>query len=133
MANTPQFAGAINVTSIDSPTTADNVYTGPTSPPTIYTAGANGSIVDIMSFASKGANTATVARIFRLPGGTGSGYVLWEEVTLPTIAAASATVALAPVAAVPRAPALGPNDTLHIAIGTTIASGYAVTVAGNDL
>jgi hypothetical protein len=132
MANTPAFTDAIRTQSTDSPVTADNVYTAPTAPPAIYTAGANGTVVEVIHFKAKGTNVATVARIFRLPGGTGSGYVLWDEVTLPATTAAAAA-ALAPVAIIPVTPLLEPLDTLHIALGTTVANGHAITVQGMDL
>lgn len=117
--------------------TANNVYDGTGTCLTIFTAGSAGDLILGVRFMPAGANIQTVARIFLNNGSTNAtlgNNVLIGDLTLPSLAAASA------VAAVPYFEWVPPSGRLQIKashrilvlLGTTVATGYFVHAYGGS-
>lgn len=101
---------------------------------TVFTAGlTDGSFVQRIRFRSAGTNVATVARIFINNGSdnnVASNNVLWDEITLAATTL-SEVVALTTYE-LPLNFVLPAGYKLNVTLGTTVASGYYVTVIGGD-
>lgn len=115
-------------------TTAVTSYSNNTGATLVYTASADGSYVQKIKFKHLGANTATVARVWINNGGalgdlTGGNNILFDEITIPTNSAASQIAALNGYE-LPLNFALPANYKIYVTIGTTIASGLAISVIG---
>lgn len=89
MADFPKHAATVNLGQ-GQVTTADTSRTAPTTPPTVFTAGANGSIVNrIRIKATATLSAAGTVRFFLKR--SGSYYLLWE-IPMTNTTAVSATV-----------------------------------------
>lgn len=104
---------------------------------TVFTAGANGSIISHVTARPAGTNILTVLRFFLNNGSTSAtlgNNSLIDEMTL-NATTASANTALPlyvwtpPSAGILRLPA---NYKLMVALGTTVSAGYVITVFGGD-
>jgi hypothetical protein len=98
---------------------------------TVFTADANGAFVQRIRFRAAGTNIATVARIFINNGSANStpaNNILYDEITLA--ATTLSEVAALPVYELPLNFALPPGYVLNVTLGTTVASGYFVSVIG---
>lgn len=100
---------------------------------TVFTAGANGAIVDSLTIYHLGTNVATVLRVFAKDGVTYS--LIYEE----TIAAntVSQTAKSVPYEALfngtdRKRLTLPPNAQLVACVGTSLAAGVQVTAFGGD-
>ena len=118
--------------------TADTSYETPTTNPvTVFTAGTNGSRIDEIKVRALGDNVATVLRLFVY---TGSAYHLVHETTLASSSAAANAVTGTDYdilrdtgyEAMPPIPYLDAGWTIIATVGTTVASGWMVTVFGGD-
>ena len=137
-ANTqPIFPLTPNVSG-DKVLTADTSYETPvTAPVTVFTAGANGSRIDAIKARALGTNIATVLRLFIYDG---ANYYLAHEETLAASTADANTVTGADndllrdtgYEAMPPILYLPATYTIVATVGTTVASGYMVTVFGGD-
>lgn len=118
--------------------TADTSYETPTTAPvTVFTAGANGSRIDEIKVRALGTNIATVLRLFVY---TGSTYHLVHETTLAASTASATDVTGTDYdilrdtgyEAMPPIPYLPAGYSLVGTVGTTVATGWMVTVFGGD-
>lgn len=139
---TPIFPISQNV-SWGNVLTANTAKDGTGTVVTVFTAGANGSKIDQIKVRALGTNIATVLRFFINNGSVNSATAnnsLIHEVTIP-ITAVSEVAALADTdvliakndgeVAVPI-PYLPAGFKLNVTIGTTVASGFQITVHGGD-
>lgn len=119
--------------------TADTSYETPTTNPvTLFTAGENGSRIDMIKARALGDNVDTVLRLFVYDGV--SAYRLVHETTLPASTAAADGETGSDIdvlrntgyEAVPVIPYLPAGYEIVGTIGTTVASGWMVTVFGGD-
>lgn len=127
-------------------TTADTSLTAPTTAGVVaFTAGANGSKIDGMKVRALGTNVATVLRIFVNDGqGTAAtNFILVYEVALsasaasPSASAQASDILLLPInydnmgsGVLP--PYLASGQKIYVSLGTTVATGLAVTTFGGD-
>jgi len=118
--------------------TADTSYETPTTNGvTVFTAGTEGSRIDEIKVRALGDNIATVLRLFIY---TGSAYHLVHETTLASSSAAADAVTGTDYdilrdtgyEAMPPIPYLEGGWTIIATVGTTVASGWMVTVFGGD-
>lgn len=133
--NNPIFLATPNAGGIGNAAiaTANTAKDGTGTVLTVFTAGANGSWCDYLTFRAIGTNIATVARAFLNNGGANSSAtnnILIGEITL------SATT-LSEVAALtdyilPIRRFLPASYKINVTIGTTVAAGYMVSAAGGD-
>lgn len=111
--------------------TANTAMDGTGTVLTVFTAGSEGSYVSRMRFRATGTNIATVARIFINNGSTNAtpaNNILFAEITLAATTA-SANSALADYE-LPLGFALPAGYKLNVTVGTTVASGYMISVLG---
>ena len=111
--------------------TANTAMDGTGTVLTVFTAGSEGSYVSRMRFRAIGTNIATVARVFINNGSTNAtpaNNVLFSEITLAATTA-SANSALAEYE-MPLGFALPAGYKLNVTVGTTVASGYMISVLG---
>ncbi len=117
---------------------ADTSYETPvTHPVTLFTAGENGARIDQIKARALGENIATVLRLFVHDG---SSYMLIHEVGLPVSTAAADAETGSDIdilrdtgyEAVPPIPYLPAGYSLVGTVGTTVASGWMVTVFGGE-
>jgi hypothetical protein len=100
----------------------------------IFTAGINGARIDQIKIRALGTNVATAVRLFINNGNDHTVPVnnaLIYEVTAPATTA-SPTAALNDILITPPVQFLPPGYKLMAAIGTAVAAGIQVTVAGAD-
>jgi len=100
---------------------------------TVFTAGANGSYVQRLIARPVGTNVASVLRVFLNNGSsaaTQSNNCLIAEAALPSTSL-SQTGMMSPVE-LPLNFALPAGYKIMVAIGTTVAAGYRVSVIGGD-
>lgn len=131
--NDPIFskAGAIGQTT--GITAAQNTYDGAGANDTlVFTAGADGAFVQRLRFKAKGANTASVARVYLNNGsaqGTAGNNTFYGEISLPATTA-SAVVATPDIDYVLNF-AIPATWRIYVGLGTAVAAGWTVTtVAG---
>ena len=129
--NTPKVSGGKVIT-------ADTSYENPvTNPVTLYTAGANGARIDQIKARALGDNIATVLRLYVYDG---ASYMLAHEAGLPASTASADGETGSDIdilrdtgyEAVPPVPYLPAGYSLVGTVGTTVASGWMVTVFGGD-
>lgn len=112
-------------------TTANTAKDGTGTVLTCFTAGVDGGFVQRIRFRSAGTNIATVARVFINNGSTNAtaaNNILYDEITLA--ATTLSETAAQPVYELPLNFALPAGYVLNVALGTTIAAGYYVSVIG---
>lgn len=118
--------------------TADTAYETPsTNPVTVFTAGSDGSRVDAIKVRALGTNIDTVLRLFIY---TGSTYYLMYEIQLSASTASADNITGTDIdllrdtgyEAMPVIPYLPATYTIVATVGTTVASGWMVTVFGGD-
>lgn len=106
---------------------------------TVFTAGAEGSPVDLIKIRQLGTNIATVLRIFINNGGANStpaNNSLFHEVDIPAVTVTE-TAAQADIllkfdgVSLPRLVMKGGHK-LNVTLGTAIAAGLQITVTGGD-
>lgn len=116
--------------------TADTSYENPvTYPVTLFTAGENGSRIDQIKARALGDNVATVLRLFVYDG---ASYMLAHEAGLPSSVADEDGETGSDIdilrdtgyEAIPPVPYLPAGYSLVATVGTTVASGWMVTVFG---
>lgn len=127
-------------------TTADTSLTVPTTAGAVLlTAGTNGTKIDGIKVRALGINVATVLRIF-VNDGVGilaTNFSLVDEVALSastastTASAQTADIKLFPInfdtmggGEIP--PYLAAGQKIYVALGTTVAAGYAITAFSGD-
>ena len=115
-------------------TTGNNNYDGTNGAVvSIYTAGANGSYVRMVTCEAAGTNIATVARFWINNGstsGTAANNSLFIQVSLPaTTASASAATSHIEIPFNIQLPA---GYKIYWVIGTTVAAGWIATAHGGD-
>jgi hypothetical protein len=126
---------------VSTGTAANTATDGTGTVATIFTADAtNGGRVERLRFRAKGANVATVCRIFinnGLTNATAANNTLYAEITLPITALSQVAASLlqefpqiggADQTAFPLV--LPPGYTLTCTLGTAVATGYSVTACG---
>jgi len=113
-------------------TTANTAKNGTGTVLNVFTADAtNGGFVQRIRFRSAGANITTVARVFINNGAdstVAANNVLYDEITLT--ATTLSEVGAQPTYELPLNFALPPGYKLNVTLGTTIATGYFVSVIG---
>ena len=101
---------------------------------TVFTADAtDGSWVRSMVWQPAGTNIATVGRIFINNGSTNAtpaNNIYYGQLTLPATTNSETAALFAPV--FPLGIWLPPGYKLNCTVGTTVASGYYITVVGGD-
>lgn len=100
---------------------------------TVFTAGANGSFVVRLRCRAIGTNIQTVLRVFINNGSTNAtiaNNIFWDEVTIP--ATTVATNAAIPVTEIGLGFGLPAGFKINVALGTTVAAGYFISVIGGD-
>lgn len=123
---------------------ADTSYEAPTtSGVLVFTAGVNGSRIDQIRARALGTNAATVLRIF-INDGLGPGVsnfaLVYEKSLTASTASASAETGTDIDLLVEKSPGekhcpievLPPGYKIYASVGTTVASGYMVSVHGGD-
>lgn len=130
---TPIFTGTPRTSYITTGVNANTALDGTGTVATAFTAGANGSVVQQISFLCMGTCVATVARVFINNGSTnataGNNALVYE---VPIIAnTLSQTAASVPVYISPNF-ILPAGYKINITIGTAIAAGVMVTCFGGD-
>lgn len=130
---TPVFTGTPRISYLTTGTAANTNLDGTGTVATIFTAGANGSIVQQISLWNLGTNVATVIRLFVNNGSTNTvaaNNALIYEVAIAanTVSqtAASATYIIAPNIILPA------GYKINATTGTAIASGVMVACQGGD-
>lgn len=136
VANTsPIFTLTPNITVGQTVQTANTAKDGTGTVVTVFTAGANGSLLKGVVFRATGTNTASVGRIFVNNGSTNAtagNNTLIGEITL-TGTTLSEVAALASYEWVPPPNFCLPNGyKINVTIGTTVAATWAVTGYGGD-
>lgn len=120
-------------------TAANTAKDGSGSVVTVFTAGTEGSPVDLIKIRQLGTNIATVLRIFINNGGANStpaNNSLFHEVDIPAVTVTE-TAAQADIllkfdgVSLPRLVMKGGHK-LNVTLGTAIAAGLQVTAAGGD-
>lgn len=113
--------------------TANTAMDGTGTQVTVYTAGANGARVDKLRCKALGTNVQTVLRVFVNNGATNAtpaNNSLIAELTLPATTASNTGGALDRELLLDVA--LPATYVLNCAIGTTVATGWAITAEGGD-
>jgi hypothetical protein len=119
--------------------TADTSYETPTTNPvTVFTAGENGSRIDAIKVRALGTNIDTVLRLFIYDNV--SVYYLAYEIQLAASTAAADNITGTDVdllrdtgyEAMPVIPYLPAGYKIIATVGTTVATGWMVTVFGGD-
>ncbi|ACL77321.1 hypothetical protein [Ruminiclostridium cellulolyticum] len=144
-ANTiPIYPITPHVSSITLLTADTNFKTPATNGKVLVTAGTNGTRIDAVKVRALGTNVATVLRIFWNDGlgveEANFSLVYEVELTATTVQTSKITgvdTVLLPInyandgnGVLP--PALNAGQKLYVSLGTTVASGYAVTFMGGD-
>lgn len=134
-ANTaPIFSRIAHINWVNSITAANTARDGTGTVDTVFTADAvNGSFVNKLVIRPRGTNVATVLRVFLnngLTNATAANNVLISEAGL-VATTASETAAVIGVE-LPLNLAVPPGYRLNVTLGTAVAAGFAVTVAGGD-
>lgn len=116
-------------------TSAQNTYDGAGANDTlVFTADAtNGSYVQRIRFKAKGANVATVARVYINNGstnGTAGNNTFYGEISLPATSASAS--AATPDIDYPMNLALKPGFRIYVGLGTAVSAGWVPTVIGGD-
>ncbi len=125
--------------------TADTNFKAPvTNGKVLVTAGTNGTRIDAVKIRALGTNVATVLRIFWNDGlGVDeANFSLVHEVALAATTVQTANLTGVDTVLLPinyandgngvLPPALNAGQKLYVSLGTTVASGYAVTFMGGD-
>lgn len=94
---------------------------------TLFSAGTSGSRLDRIAFRSKGANVASVARIF-IHDGTNSHLV--DEIDLP--ATTVTELAAKPLEDYAQPIELPNGYSIQVTLGTAVSDGWEVTAFGGD-
>jgi len=113
--------------------TANTAKDGTGTTSTIFTAGADGAIVQRVRASALGTNTASVLRIFVNNGSTpatATNNTLFAEISLPGTTL-SEVGSLIPIDVALNLP-LPAGYRLLAAIGTTVAAGWAITAVGGS-
>lgn len=125
--------------------TADTSFTAPTTAGAILiTGGTNGTRIDGIKVRALGTNVATVLRIFFCDGlGTAAtNFALVHEIALAATTSATSAITgvdtlLLPInydnagnGAIP--PYLKSGQKIYVSLGTTVASGFAISCYGGD-
>lgn len=142
MATSPQYAATMKTT-WGTVTTANTAKDGTGTVVTVATGGSNGSIINKIEVRALGTNVATAMRFFVNNGSTNATATNNSLVYEATIASTtlSEVTALADniidvtrgATTEPAVPFLPPGYKINVTIGTTVASGLAVTVFYSDL
>lgn len=99
----------------------------------VFTAGADGSVVDKVIVRPLGTNVATVMRFWlnnASTTGTAANNSLIHEVTMP--ATTVSEVAAQPLTECLAGLHIDPNHKLYVTVGTGVAAGFHVTVLAGD-
>jgi hypothetical protein len=132
---TPKFSGGV-VTTAD--TTASKNHDGTSSGAVlVFTAGTNGARVDEIQALHLGTNVATALRIFVNNGSdptVATNNFLYKDVTAAanTISEVAGITPISILSGANSALVLPAGYRLYAVVGTTIATGLAVTVVGGD-
>lgn len=113
--------------------TANTAMDGTGAQVPVYTAGANGARVDKLRCKALGTNVQTVLRVFVNNGATNAtptNNTLIAELTLPATTASGTNGALDRELLLDIA--LPASYVLNCTIGTTVATGWAITAEGGD-
>lgn len=133
-ANTsPVFALAPNI-GFATITAANTATDGTGTVATIFTAGANGSLVERVKCVPMGTNTASKAYIFINNGGattTAANNALWLDLVLAAATASNTALIGAPVEVVMALP-LKASYLLTATLATAVAAGVKITAIGAD-
>ena len=115
-------------------TTANTAKDGTGTVLTVFTADAtDGSWVRSMIWQPAGTNIATVGRIFINNGATNAtaaNNIYFGQITLPATTNSETAALFAPV--FPLGMWLPPGYKLNCVVGTTVASGFYISVVGGD-
>lgn len=123
-------------------TTANTAHDGTGTMTTVFTAGANGSVVDKIAITSLGTNVATVLRLF-INNGSDSTVAANNSLVFEKTIDATALSEVAELTTYelltdkgsnqfPPIPFLPAGYKINCTIGTTVAGGIQVTVFGGD-
>jgi hypothetical protein len=130
---TPVFTGTPHTAYISTGVNANTALDGTGTVATVYTAGANGSIVQAITCLCMGTSVATVLRLFINNGSTNvtaSNNALVAEIAIPantlSQTAASIPQVIAPNIILPA------GYKINCTIGTAIAAGIMVCAQGGD-
>jgi len=133
-ANTaPIYSKVPKVGQVSEIKTANTAKDGTGTVATVFTAGAEGGIVNSIVFRAKGTNVQTVARIFLNNGSdptTATNNTLIHEITLPATTLSETTQLAHQELVLNKTIPAGYK--INITIGTTVSAGYAVTCFGGD-
>lgn len=114
--------------------TANTATDGTGTSVTCFTAGANGSRVDMVVVQPLGTNVASVLRLYINNGGsagTATNNSMFAEIALPATTISQTASGLYPIS-VPLVIVLPAGYTILATVGTTIAAGVQVSVMGGD-
>jgi hypothetical protein len=116
--------------------TANTAKDGTGTVVTGFTAGANGSRVELVRFTALGSNIATVARCFinnGASGATASNNSYYCSLSLPATTNSETTALADQYMGPPFFPLVLPGSyKLNFTVGTTVAAGYAINCIGGD-
>ncbi len=134
-ANTaPIFSRTPRIEWVNNVAAANTARDGTGTVDTVFTADAvNGSFVNKIILRPRGTNVATVMRVFLnngLTNATAANNVLIHEIGL--VATTASETASLFAAELPLNLALPPGYRLNVTLGTAVAAGFAVAVAGGD-
>jgi hypothetical protein len=133
MATNPTFPGAPNLGVFGLVLTTAHPEKDGTTADLVWTAGLLAGEIKYVVARAKGANTATVLRVFINNGGavgTPGNNILHKERTIVTTVATE--VAEQPDNRIDLDLALPAGHRIYVAIGTAVAAGLAVSAVGHD-
>ena len=134
MANAPSFAATVNNNAVTTNATADTSYTAPTNTATAFTAGANGSRVDMIRINQ--IITTTTSGIINVFLYDGTNYHFWDFYSYGT-GTVSTTAQIGPIDLIYNNLVLKTGwsirvtNTVASATGST-AAGFKIVVFGGD-
>jgi hypothetical protein len=130
---TPIFPLTPNITVGQTIATANTAKDGTGAVITVHTAGASGSRIEKLRIRSLGTNIATVLRLFinnGLTNATATNNILFEDISLPATTNSENSQLLNQEIGLGISIPAGYK--LMCTIGTTVASGYALSVIAGD-
>ena len=135
MATAPNFAGTPRVSWTTNITAANTAKDGTGTVAAGFTAGASGSRIEYIVGKPRGANIASLVRVFvnnGLTNATAANNSLLLDATTPAVAALSEVAVMGEVWIPGNGLVLQANYVLNFVLATAVAAGWHFTVVGAD-